>query len=69
MTAATGNSVTTTFASDLFWVGTGMKAMDSINRGEMTFGNVYILGKKFDGRVCSNFFEVWSGVADGGYTC
>jgi len=34
--------------AQLFWVCTGVKAMDSINRGGMTFGNAYILGEKFD---------------------
>lgn len=118
LAAATAGGGSCTLGAGAFWVCTGVKVMDSINKGGMTFGNVYILGEKFEpekllqpsldhemkhadqwalaglatagepligqailagahgeeilrtgGNACSNFFEVWAGPADGGYSC
>jgi len=46
--AALAGGGSCSMGAGLFWVCTGVKAMDSINRGGMTFGNVYILGEKFE---------------------
>jgi hypothetical protein len=48
LAAASAAGGSCSVGASLFWICTGVNGIDALNKGGITFGNVYLLGDKFD---------------------